>query len=425
MAPMSNLRERVEALEHHTRRVHRQMRWWRGIACSLVMLGVVSVSHPSQAANFSCMAGDAACLIEAITLSNANGEVNTIRLEAGTYRLTAPFETDGEFGVGLPTITSTLTIQGASGTKTVIERAATAPLGFGLVRVAASGNLTLAALTLQGGSVSAAGAGVRSEGILAIIDSVIRRNTSPGTSCAGIASSGTLTVVRSTITENEVFAESGGGLCVGGEALILQSSIVGNRAGFGGGIHVSGSLIVQNSTIAQNSVRIGVAVPGPGGGGVVAVGGRATFINSTISHNVVSVIDPVQGPTAGGIISEGGFISLVNTILAGNDTQDPDGAPDCLGNVTSFGNNLIGDPTGCNITLLLSDLTGDPGLREFRDNGRPGNGHFPLLFTSQAIDAGNDSVCPRIDQLGRPRVGPCDIGAIRFRETHRFRDTHK
>jgi hypothetical protein len=43
-------------------------------------------------------------------------------------------------------------------------------------------------------------------------------------------------------------------------------------------------------------------------------------------------------------------------------------------------------------------------------------GHFPLLSTSQAIDAGNDALCPRKDQLGRRRVGPCDIGAIEFRD---------
>ena len=77
-------------------------------------------------------------------------------------------------------------------------------------------------------------------------------------------------------------------------------------------------------------------------------------------------------------------------------------------------NNLIGDPTGCTITLQLSDLTGDPGLDAFTDNSKPGNGHFPLLPTSQAIDTGNNAVCPRTDQIGQRRIGPCDIGAIRF-----------
>ena len=116
---------------------------------------------------------------------------------------------------------------------------------------------------------------------------------------------------------------------------------------------------------------------------------------------------------------------LQNTLLARNvglnqPGQDSRG-PDCLGVVLSLGHNLIGDPTGCTITLQPSDLTGDPGLGDVADNGTPGNGHVPLLSTSQAIDAGNDAVCPKRDQLGQrrvniPRVGTsrCDIGAIEF-----------
>ena len=44
----------------------------------------------------------------------------------------------------------------------------------------------------------------------------------------------------------------------------------------------------------------------------------------------------------------------------------------------------------------------------------PGHGHFPLLSTSQAIDAGIDTACPLTDQLGQSRIGQCDIGAIEF-----------
>jgi hypothetical protein len=113
----------------------------------------------------------------------------------------------------------------------------------------------------------------------------------------------------------------------------------------------------------------------------------------------------------GGIFNVSGTVLLQNTLLARNNAGR---GPDCSGTVTSLGNNLIGDPTGCTITLQPSDLTGDPGLDAFTDNGRPGNGHFPLLPTSPAIDAGSDAVCPRRDQLGQRRIGPCDIGAIRF-----------
>src|SRR5712692_11050908 len=95
MDSMDNFRERIEALEQqmkvmgaHTRTVERQLRWWRGIVCGVLLLSLVSLAPTSQAADFTCAAGDVACLIDAINQANANGEVNTITLEAGTYPLT-------------------------------------------------------------------------------------------------------------------------------------------------------------------------------------------------------------------------------------------------------------------------------------------------------------------------------------------------
>src|SRR5262249_54230030 len=109
----------------------------------------------------------------------------------------------------------------------------------------------------------------------------------------------------------------------------------------------------------------------------------------------------------------GATTRLQNTIL----THDPTATTtqDCGGTVISLGNNLIGDPTGCDITLQRTDLTGDAGLGAFADNGSPGNGHFLLLPTSRAIDAGNDTACAPTDQVGQSRIGHCDIGSIEFR----------
>jgi hypothetical protein len=45
-----NLRERIDALEDHARRIERRMRWWRGIACSVVMLGLSTWALPSGTA---------------------------------------------------------------------------------------------------------------------------------------------------------------------------------------------------------------------------------------------------------------------------------------------------------------------------------------------------------------------------------------
>jgi hypothetical protein len=89
------------------------------------------------------------------------------------------------------------------------------------------------------------------------------------------------------------------------------------------------------------------------------------------------------------------------------------------GDIISLGNNLIGDPTACDIDLLESDVTGDAGLGVFTDNGNAGNGHIPLLASSRAINHGDESSCPKRDQLGNKRKKPCDIGAVEFRKGRR------
>jgi hypothetical protein len=123
-----------------------------------------------------------------------------------------------------------------------------------------------------------------------------------------------------------------------------------------------------------------------------------------------TVVDNDGGSAEGALAGE---VVVLNTILARN-THGGGLASDCP--PLSLGTNLVGDPTDC--TLLPTDLTGDPGLGSFTDDGTPGNGHFPLLPGSLAIDAGTDAFCPPTDQLGQPRVGRCDIGAIEFHGKH-------
>src|SRR4029434_10807401 len=54
MDSMDSFRERFEALEQrteqlqqHTRMVERRLRWWRGIACGVIVLGLLSGAMPS------------------------------------------------------------------------------------------------------------------------------------------------------------------------------------------------------------------------------------------------------------------------------------------------------------------------------------------------------------------------------------------
>ena len=101
-----------------------------------------------------------------------------------------------------------------------------------------------------------------------------------------------------------------------------------------------------------------------------------------------------------------------NTILAGNWVPSSESGPDCYGPSLSGGHNLFGSPVGC--VRASTDLTGDPGLGDFTDDGTPGQGYVPLLPTSLAIGAGDPAGCPATDQLGQLRVTPCDIGAVEF-----------
>lgn len=455
-----------------TQRRDRQVRWclpWR--LAAVIALGL-TLAHSSavQAKIFHCSAGDVPCLIAAINTANGNGQTNTIHLEAGTYTITEINNgTLGDFN-GLPVITSRLTITGEGAETTIIELALGAP-SLRFLEVEATGDLRLTGLTLRGvlreGGASLGGAlfnsgsltlrhcwlienvalrgggGIYNRGTLTLHASLLRDNGATllggpssgggllneggvvrithstfdgnfGDGAAGLSNFGTMTIAHTTFVNNNSAASSGG-LDNWGTLTITASTFVNNRASFaGGGLSNSGTLTITNSTFVNNRA-------GDGGGGVVNNRGILTLINSTIADNRVS------RPESGGGLQGGGIVWVVNTILAGNTRQLVTASTpvpeDCRGPVTSLGHNLIGDPTGCTVTLQPTDLTGDPGFAAFTDDGTPGHAHFPLLPTSQAIDAGDDAACPRRDQLGQRRVNIrgvgtsiCDIGAIEFRD---------
>jgi hypothetical protein len=405
--------------------------WQVRLVVSLLALlsGLLGLPRPSPAhvVEFTCAAGDVACLIDAITQANANGEATTITLEAGTYTLTeVNNNTDGPNG--LPSVMGVVTIQGAGADTTILERAADAP-GFRLLHVAAIGSLTLKGLTLRGGRVAPFGGGLFNRGTLSLSHITVADNFSPDV--GGLFNrSGTVTIASTTFVNNDGVQRAGGALNDSGTLLITDTTFAGNHSGGPGALlNQGGTVILTNSALMDNV--------GDGSGGLNNFApGVLVLTNSTIARNVSPTVGSgalLNSGTAiltnttvadnsstmtGGLFNAGGQLVVLNTIVARNTTRPPQQAPDCLGQVTSLGTNLIGDPTGCTITLLPTDLTGDPGLGEFTDNGTPGNGHFPLLPGSPAIDAGNDAFCPPTDQLGEPRAGPCDIGAIEFQGKH-------
>lgn len=212
---------------------------------------------------------------------------------------------------------------------------------------------------------------------------------------------GTMTLTETTIHQNRVLNYGGGLYMISGQLTILDSAVTENR-GIGGGLYMrSGQLTMMNSTVARNIGEEGFI------GGLGITGGAARLVNVTVADN--SAIDTVGG-IAAGVNSR---VELQNTIVARNHAP----TQDCGGSLTSLGNNLMGDLTGCTVTLLPSDVLGEPGLADFIDDGEPGHGYIPLQPGSRAINAGNDAACLKKDQLGEKRVGICDIGAIEFQGT--------
>src|SRR5262245_12860416 len=399
---------------------------------------------------FICASGDVGCLVAAINQSNGNGQNNIINLSPGTYAL-PPFVGNPAC---LPIITGTVTIHGFSPQTTVITC-----IGY-MFFVSSSGDLTLHGVTLSGAGISNSGGIVNllrsairqgfadsggavrmDSGVVNIKNSVLEDNnavlggafyigagianidrsrfTNNGAGLEGGAiwiNSGILSISRSTFDHNS--ADFGGTMVVGNifssstppqqtQVVVNDSSFTDNFAfqmGLGGAgivirsFFVSSSVIVNNSTFARNSVGLSTS---PGGIALVNLGFGTLVLNNSI---VVDNVDPF-GRRVGAVV---GATVIQNTIIARN-TQD------CGRDNRSAGNNLIGNPANCQITLRPTDIVGDPGLGQFVDDGSPGNGHYPLLSNSPAIGAANNAACPPEDQIGQKRQGGCDIGAIEFR----------
>jgi hypothetical protein len=365
----------------------------RNLGIGTATFVILVLLRPSHAAEFSCAAGDVACLRAAINAANGNGEANTLTLEAGTYTLTA-VDNLADGAHGLPSISGTLTVRRAAPPITVeqevtrsgapeevvipramppaiVERAAGTPF-FRFFHVAATGNLTLDGLTLAGGTIAGEGGGLRNLG--------------------------RVVVMHSTLADNA--ADDGGGVSNEGALTITDSAIVQSRAQAGAGILNRGTLIVVNTTIADNAADEG--------GGIANLGrGPVVITNTTVARN------SAEGIFGGGGIANlgSGTVELRNTILALNTAPRVLG-PDCFGRIISRGHHRLGDTADCTIRRQSSDLVGDPHVGDFADDGAPGHVYFPLLPASRALNAGDSAACPSTDQLGHLRLDVCDVGAV-------------
>jgi len=232
---------------------------------------------------------------------------------------------------------------------------------------------------------------------------------------------GTLTVIDSTISGNSSQEGTAGGIGAFGAVTVSGTTISGNfSGGIGGGAiaMANGTLEITNSTISDNSTTTA-------GGGIASDSATIRLNNVTIAGNTADADRDGIGD-GGGLATAGALVSMSNTIIA--DNVDTGGeAPDCIGQISSQGYNLIENTAACAVVGGPADITGrDPKLGPLTNNGGPTQTRA-LLRGSPAIDTGNPATpgsegnaCEATDQRGvdRPQdgdadgVATCDMGAF-------------
>ena len=443
--------------------------------------GDCSLREAIRAANINsavdaCLAGDSLA-------------ADTITAPAGLYKLTLVGINEDEGLTGDLDITDDLTINGAGASATIIDgNGSDRVLHIPAVSPSLIGNgatVQMNDLTIRNGMVTSAGGGIYNGGSLSLSNSVVSGNTqNQGGSHGGSISNlgilnlsnvivsgntgsigniyngyGTVNITNSTISgntaldagggiynfggvvnitnssiiNNTAFVNAGGVLnCVGNPSIpgdcsmtLIESTISGNTADSynGGGLYNVGEMTVSNSTVSGNSAK-------GEGGGIINVGGTSVpnmldLFNVTVTNNTADSNADGTGD-GGGIWLYNSTFNAQNSLIANNHDNSPATRhPDCSGTMTSLGYNLVGNDSGCSITVAVGDQRGTSGtpinplLGPLQNNGGATFTHA-LLSGSPAINTGNPAtpgsggnVCLATDQRGvnRPQGATCDIGA--------------
>lgn len=391
--------------------------WLRALlVAAAALLGLAEAGRAGAATRYvattgndssnTCLASGSPC--RTITRALSQGVANdTISVAAGLY--------NPALGEAFPLdISKSLMLIGAGPSSTILDAAST-----GIV-IVITGETTVAWISgvavRNGLSAYAGGISIDQDVAATLSNVTISDNTvmavvSPSfvVGGGGINNYGGLTLVDVTISGNKVVTTGDGGGAEGGGIFnVVTPDGSGNR----------GRLTLTNVTISGNSASAtgsGAFALGAGLENFFSSGsGIVTLSNVTISGNTVTAPGIAQG---GGIHNSSGTVTLSNTIVANNTGGN------CSGTMTSQGHNLDSGTT-CAFTgpgdLSNTDATVGPTgvLGPLTDNGGSTATHA-LLPGSPAIDAGDNSGCPLLDQRGfvRPVDGDgnstaiCDIGA--------------
>jgi len=196
----------------------------------------------------------------------------------------------------------------------------------------------------------------------------------------------------------------GGGMCNdNSNPTLTDVTFSGNSATYAGGMeNFESSPSLTNVTFSGNSVNSSWTDPDFSGGGMGNYESNPRLTNVTFSGNSASY-------NGGGMYNEFSNPQISNTIFWGN-TASNAGAQ--IDNESSSSPSVSYSVVQGGYAAGTHIITTDPMLGTLGDYGGFTQ-TIPLLPGSYAIDTGNDTACPAIDQRGvsHPQ-GYCDIGAF-------------
>lgn len=243
----------------------------------------------------------------AVDACSAGSGADTINISPGIYTLTINGTSEEAAVTGDLDITNDLTIAGIRASATIID-------GGNIDRVFDIRNpvtVQIDQLTIQNGSVSASGGGIRNTngGTLTLTNSTVTSNTA-GTAGGGIYNSGDLTLDESIFTDNTANSGGGGGIRNhGGDLTITSSTISSNTASEGGGIgNTGGGTATLTICLISNNTANGIAARG---GGIYNDSATASLHYCTVRGNI-------SNKDGGGIRNNNGSVTLTNSEVSNN-----------------------------------------------------------------------------------------------------------